>query len=62
MNERTGGTDMVLLYAIVALVLLFWLFGFIFAGVGSLIHLLLIVVVVVVVIRLLRGGPILARN
>jgi hypothetical protein len=51
-----------LLFAIVALFLLFWLFGFLFAGVGSLIHLLLIVVVVVVVVRLLRGGPILARN
>jgi hypothetical protein len=51
-----------LLLAIVALVLLFWLFGFLFVGVGGLIHLLLIVVVVVVVVRLLRGGPILARD
>jgi|MudIll2142460700_1097286.scaffolds.fasta_scaffold669185_2 hypothetical protein len=51
-----------LLWAIVVLVLVFWLFGFLFAGVGSLIHLLLIVCVVVVVIALLRGGPILSRN
>jgi len=51
-----------LLVAIVGLVLLFWLFGFLFAGVGGLIHLLLIVVVVVVVVRLVRGGPILARD
>ena len=51
-----------LLWTIVVLVLLFWLFGFLFAGVGGLIHLLLIIVVVVVVIRLLRGGPILNNH
>ena len=51
-----------LLLAIVGLVLLFWLFGFIFAGVGGLIHLLLLVVVVVVAVRLVRGGPVLARD
>jgi hypothetical protein len=51
-----------LLLAIVGIVLLFWLFGFIFAGVSGLIHLLLIIVVVVVIVRLVRGGPILSGH
>jgi len=51
-----------LIWAIVVLVLLFWLFGFLFGGVGSLVHLLLIIVVVVIIIRLVRGGPILRWN
>ena len=44
-----------LLWAIIAILLLFWVLGLVSNLVGGLIHILLAVVVVVVVLQLLQG-------
>lgn len=44
-----------MLWAIVVILLLLWLFGFLVAGLGSIIHLLLIVALVVLLVQLFAG-------
>ena len=55
-GRRAGsGRNVLMLWAVVAIILILWLLGFIGSIGGSLIHLLLVVALVVIVFQLLTG-------
>lgn len=45
-----------LLYIIAVILIIAWVFGFFFGGVGSLIHILLVIAVIAILFRLIRGA------
>jgi hypothetical protein len=49
-----------LLWTVVVILVILWLVGFLYGGVGELIHILLVIAVIVVVYRLLTGRHILS--
>lgn len=49
-----------MLWALIVVILILWLVGFLVIPVGgSLIHLLLVIALIILVYRLLTGGPVL---
>jgi hypothetical protein len=51
-----------LFWTIVAILVVLWLVGFLWGGLGSLIHLLLVIAVIVIVYRLLTGRNVVTGN
>ncbi len=44
-----------MLWAVLLLILIFWLLGFTVANLGGLVHLLLVIALVVLIVQLLQG-------
>lgn len=48
-----------MLWTVILILLLLWLLGFSFAGLGSIIHVLLVIALILVVVQLLSGRRVL---